>query len=254
VGPKTFVNPLVYVGMKVDRAQHHLDALDRELRRFDRKPSYTISRNEDVKNSLYIVRIEGKAAPQIIPMLLGDFICCLRSALDQLAWQLISIGPGGFKKRDEGKIYFPIIAKPENWPPWSLPFFPKESHSLLDKVQPYHRGAAFDKHPLWQLNELCNLDKHRVIPVNCSSLTVHFPVPGWEAFRRDLDYGLEVRFPLSMKSKFHLKPHVSSQILFGEHMGSLEISRNELGKINEFVRGEVIRPFSGLFSKFIGVK
>lgn len=55
-----------------------------------------------------------------------------------------------------------------------------------------------------------------------------------------------------MKKKFKLKPNISSDIVFGEHMGTVEISRDELGKINQFVREEAIRPFAGLFSKFVG--
>ena len=76
---------LIYVDMKVRRANVHLDALEVVVKNWiDSKP-YTVIQRDDFDKAVHICRIEDEVAPELIPMLVGDFVCCLRAALDQLA-------------------------------------------------------------------------------------------------------------------------------------------------------------------------
>jgi hypothetical protein len=94
-------------------------------------------------------------------VILGESVHDVRSALDHLVW--------GFAKDRSERTGFPIFDTKKDWTIkapamyWSVP---TGFARLLDHVQPYHRGDVNEarKHPLWILNALWNLDKHRTIP------------------------------------------------------------------------------------------
>ncbi len=94
-------------------------------------------------------------------VILGDAVHNLRSALDQLVWT--------FARDGNDRTAFPICLTERDWivdaPAryWSCP---PGFVRMLNDVQPYHRGDVNEarKHPLWILNALSNLDKHRTIP------------------------------------------------------------------------------------------
>src|ERR1700687_3034582 len=97
---------LVYVKMKARRADGHFHSLDTELTKWATKP-YTITKQIKFKQLLYIIRVDITPTPEIIPMLLGDFICCLRASLDQLAWRLAHLPPvRTFTRTQERQINF----------------------------------------------------------------------------------------------------------------------------------------------------
>jgi len=101
--------------MKTERANVHLDALNLELDRFVNEPNPVIT-EDYIKGSRYIRRTQFRKIPPIIGMLLGEFLYCLRSGLDQLAWQLsLPTAKAATPKR----ICFPIfesIANPDHAP------------------------------------------------------------------------------------------------------------------------------------------
>src|SRR5262249_15664471 len=128
-------------------------------------------------NSRCIRRTEMKPMQPIIGMLLGEFLYCLRSGLDQLAWQLAL--PAS-RKNSERDVYFPIIAdvsNPDRLKSFQdrLRLFPDEVAKEIDAVQPYKGSGSTQDHPLWQLHQLCNFDKHRVIPINSRGLKIFAP-------------------------------------------------------------------------------
>jgi hypothetical protein len=240
---------LTYIGMKTRRAQHHLDALEREIDTWLDLPSYTVTFKDDPQRALKICRIKMKATSEPILMLLGDFISCLRSALDQLAWALAHLDTGRvFSSKEERQISFLIFKDKDSTYAMRRQLFPAAVADVFDDVQPYKRGDAYMDDPLWQLNELWALDKHRAIPINPSSLNVGFAMDGWENYVRELDDGIEVLFPLSygLQSPMNLEPHISVEVLFGE--GTFDIPRARLREINDFVGNDVIPKFAGFFS------
>jgi len=40
-----------------------------------------------------------------------------------------------------------------------------DAQAVIESLQPYHRGNAYDTDPLWRLSELNNIDKHRVLHI-----------------------------------------------------------------------------------------
>ncbi len=242
---------LIYVDMKTRRAQVHLEALELAVKNWVDSPPYTIIERDDFQKAVHVVRIEDEIVPEIIPMLLGDFVCCLRAALDQLAWALTHFrSTRTFTDQEARRIQFPIAKVNDATYQGRLGFFPSTVASDIDSFQPYHRGSAYASHPLWELNELWTMDKHRAIPMNANSFTIHFSFSGWERYLRHFENAVEVHFPLVefYKSPVSLKPHLSVEVLFGEHMGQFEVSMPRLREINDFVRNDVIPRFTGFFT------
>ena len=211
---------LIHIDMKSRWAQEHFDALEREIEKWIKLPAYTVTHEDDLKNVLQVWRVEIGLTPESIPKALGDWVCCLRSALDQLAWQMAHIlAPGRtFTEREERDISFLIFRFKNSTYQDRRKLFPPVVADAFDTIQPHLRGNAYRDDPLWQLNELWTLDKHRTIPVSNNSLMVRFPMWGWESYKIDFDYGFEVHFPLgrAWQSPVDLDPEITFEILFGE--------------------------------------
>lgn len=244
---------MLEVNMKARRAQHHLEALNVEIKQWLASPNLlTIREYAKFEEGLHVFRIDISRVPELIPLLVGDFVCCLRSSLDQLAWGLAHLDTKRiFTEREERNISFLIFKQRSNTYDDRRTLFPPAVATIFDGLQPYLRGNAYKDDLLWQLDELWRMDKHRMIAANCTVLTVALPGPPseWERFIRRFDYHLEVHFPLVpyMTSKVHFKPEVSVDMLFGEYMGEFEVSPARLGEINHFVRNDVIPRFAGFF-------
>lgn len=242
---------LIHVDMKSRWAQEHFDALEAALAKWKELPPYTVTHEDDLKHLLQVWRVEIGLTPESIPKHLGDWVCCLRSALDRLAWEMAHVlAPSRiFTEREERNISF-LIFKDDN-PTYRdrRSLFPPAVADAFDGIQPYVRGAAYRDHLLWQLNELWNMDKHRTVPISESSLMVNFPMEGWEGFMHHFDYGFEVHFPLGMawQSPVNLKPNITFEITFGEYQGAFSVSLDRLREINEFVRNDVIPQFASFF-------
>jgi hypothetical protein len=243
----------VHVEVKTRKAKKHLDELQWELNRWIDSQPYTITDEDDLQKLVHICRIKQTPAPEQMGGLLGDFISNLRSALDNLAWVLAHLSPKTFTKREETDIAFPVASSDDGRYRQRLGRFPSAVARDIDRLQPYRRGNTYRDDPLWQLNELWNTDKHRIVPINGHLMTPGFPMRNWQHFAavNEFDYGLEVIFPLAIAwaSPVELKPSVSTDILFGDHMSTFEVSRRRLSEIYEFVAGEVIPHFMGFFSE-----
>ncbi len=241
---------IYHVKMKTRRAQQHFDALIGEVDHWLNPPPYTITCKYDFEKVLEIWRVDMHLTPEPVPLLLGDFICCLRSSLDQLAWGLAHLDSKRvFSRKEQREICFLIFREDDATYRERRKLFPPAIASIFDTLQPYLLGNAFRDDPLWQLNELWLLDKHRSIPVNSHSLNVRFPMHGWESYLREFDNGFEVPFPLKLAwlSPVDLKPSITLEVLFGEWMGAFEVSLPRLREINEFVSNDVIPRFAGFF-------
>jgi hypothetical protein len=104
IGPSNlFTNPC----LKTVRAKEHLDDLGERLCAFNESKPYTVFREDDTKHQLHIVRFHLEDPPDAIPLIVGDFLYCLRASLDQLIWALAwrpSFYPRGTQ--------FPIFIEP----------------------------------------------------------------------------------------------------------------------------------------------
>lgn len=143
----------------------HMKGLQESIDRFfeDKLEVAPVIGEANPKRTQYLFRVES-----VIPyphrewgVALGEAVHDVRSALDQLVY--------AFATEPHDRTAFPICDTERKWVVeapvryWSVP---KSFARLLHSVQPYHRGNVNEarKHPLWILNALSNLDKHRTIP------------------------------------------------------------------------------------------
>src|SRR5260370_5810996 len=99
-----------YLIMKVERAKKHLDALNPEIDAYA-KEYHVVTKRDDIINGRSIRRTQWKSLPPTIGMLLGEFLYCLRSGLDQLMRQLAL--PSSRKDRAK-EICFPVFENISN--------------------------------------------------------------------------------------------------------------------------------------------
>jgi hypothetical protein len=93
-----------YLVTKAERAKLHLDAFNGHVSAYMKEP-YTVIAKCDAENRRYIKRFQLKAFDSVLGMELGEFLYCLRSGLDQMAWQMAKPRARQDFPRD---IYFPI--------------------------------------------------------------------------------------------------------------------------------------------------
>lgn len=76
--------------LKVQWAKRHLDVLTEYILKFQAENHYTLTTEEDTANGLFIIttRVSHNDMVFTIALIMGDFVNCLRSSLDHLAWQL----------------------------------------------------------------------------------------------------------------------------------------------------------------------
>ena len=235
--------------LKVQWAKRQLDVLTEYVLKFQAENHYTLTTEEDTTNQLFIIetRVPHNDMVFTIALIMGDFVNCLRSSLDHLAWQL-ALNGGRTPTRDTS---FPIcekdtvdmqikIAK-------STFGFPDAAVSIVKSLQPYKSGDDYKKTHLWRLNLLWNIDKHRhIMP--------HSVVSGWQ-FRLDsppsgmfpdgrmpvqneeLPDGVKMKLPLSIKDYIVVNPEPTPlEVKFGSREDGIEMDMSDLVGMYEFVK------------------
>ncbi len=235
-----------YLVLKAERAQTHLDAFNALVTAWCKEP-YTIIRKDDTHNRRHIKRYEFKGFEPNLGMVLGEFLYCLRSGLDQMAWQLALPSARQDFPRD---ICFPICDDLTGNRLTSylniLRLFPAEVAKEIDRLQPGNGLDPAESHPLSQLNKLCNFDKHKLIPIHSRGGPVFYPeVPGVFAYPIDSEDAIEVSVPIEHKAALDFEPENTSEIQLGEWESDWSLPIHRLRDIHGFITCTVIPAFMG---------
>jgi hypothetical protein len=231
--------------MKTERAKVHLDSLNRELTAYCKEP-YTVVRWNDLQNSRSFRKSQLKPLNHIIGMLLGEFLYCLRSGLDQLAW---SFALPAAQKKNSNVICFPIFESVQRGEDRrnfakALAWFPPEIAHEIEALQPHKGIGPPQDHPLWQLNKLCNIDKHCVIPINSRTIPIFVPNNPAVLLRHyPLEDAIEVSVPIQDKDQLDIEPDSSFFIEFGEWDSDFRIPQHRLTDIHGFFESSVLPRF-----------
>jgi hypothetical protein len=234
-----------YLVTKAERAKVHLDAFNGHVSVYMKEP-HTVVRKYDAENRRYIKRFQLKAFDSALGNELGEFLYCLRSGLDQMAWQLAL--PNA-RRDSPTEIYFPIfgeITKTKDAKRYSdrLALFPGDVAKELDAIQPHKGPDAPEAHPLWQLNKLCNFDKHKLIPIHSRGINPFVPsVPGVTVENFDQEDALEVSVPEKYKDHLDLKPTLADPVEIGEWNSDWRLPLDSLSDIHSFITCTVIPRF-----------
>jgi hypothetical protein len=251
--------------LKIGRAKKHLESLDTLLDSFTADRPYTFSRHDDLENQRHILKLKLADVPDDICLTVGDAYYNMRSCLDQLVWSLAKRIGGVI---DPERTQFPILA--EDTPDTRRSFKDQTKgvpSAPLDEIrgfQPHHR-LDYKAHPLWRLNAMCNLDKHRRIPANGSELLVNFPdvtkgIVGIEhvyggtivgiPFGLKLEAhenGFDASVPLDQKDKLKMHPTVTFKVNFGGDASRFTENRDGIWEIWRFVNDTVLPRFVRFF-------
>jgi len=118
----------------------------------------------------------GRPPPLYLGLILGEVIHDLRSALDQLAWQLAMAHVGEevlSELRVGNAIVFPITSSPERFKSHrATPCFGPEALELIESRQPYHNLGTHLVNPLAMVQHWSNADKHRVLTPSLGQIAV----------------------------------------------------------------------------------
>src|SRR6266536_2918274 len=238
--------------LKLRRAKEHLDALNVEIGLLKKSKAKIISTEDDFEHQWYVVKINFPTSPHqsTASLIAGDFVSCLRSSLDHLAWELALLTTDT-PSRD---ICFPICEK--NSLDTQIRIvkstfgIPEGAVSLMKSLQPYNSGDAYKSTHLWRLNRLWNIDKHREV-------TPHNVITDWIfTFESDAEVITEsfgdtgiMKFPLALKDEVELNPDaIGTEIVFGERKDGIRIKLGDFVEMYEFVANSVLPAFAGFFS------
>jgi hypothetical protein len=171
---------------RLDRALYHLESLKEELDAWREENPYRTWSKADVDSTKKVLWVEVLKPPPAaeLSLIIGDCIHNLRSALDNLAFELALAYKGAPLPSDiEGKSGFPIFltenpAKLDDM----LSGVHPDAKAIIEGLQPYNRWKRATNDPLWQLNQLAVEDKHRLPHVTLlGTASLSFFVQGFEA-------------------------------------------------------------------------
>lgn len=269
---------LTGVTLKLSRAQEHLYAIDEAIREFLSTPdAYDLVLDHNDRNRPKLVVIGVHTPPPQLGVLIGECAYNLRSALDQLAFQL-AIAHHGRRRVPadiERRSAFPIFksgpkfrarnraGKPARGSGLSCIWgMSTTAQAIVERTQPYHRKRNPQARVLWQLHELCNLDKHRTLPLTIAALagsnwrlTSETPIilhsaesyPG--PFKRDAVIARWHLTPAAGPLKLQMETELVTDVVFSKESGTPPSIQGQsvmrtLQTIVEFVAAEVLPPLA----------
>jgi len=136
-----------------------MDAVQATIIGYIETGPYLLHQKYDADTGQFTVRVSVEhLPPPVLPLLIGDCLYNLRSALDHLA----SAIPGAPGRPNQ--VHFPILNSDTDFKihgAWRIAHMPVEARDIIGSLQPYSGGNLNQANPLWVLNALCNEDKHR---------------------------------------------------------------------------------------------
>lgn len=179
-------HPLDGPRAKIKRAEKHLEEFDSERKTWGESSPYAILARPNSDKTEWTFRVfrsqtKVKHEVDVFGLIIGDYVHALRSALDHLVWQLVTVANGITPTdKTEGSIAFPVVTThPKDF--WSKPIFQRgdltlEQGLMLEGFQPYRAIGMEKTTPLADLHALWNLDKHKLItPIKVTLSKVEGP-------------------------------------------------------------------------------
>ncbi len=259
------MHPLDGSRLKIDRAQHHLDSLERSVSSFLNSEPYVVSRQDDDIGVTYQVQLR-RALPFEWGLMVGDVVSNLRSSLDYIVFQLsLPRLQRGTDPRDWQVPQFPICDKRTAYcgrgSKRLIRFVPRGCHRTIEQLQPYHRKHWPELDLLSILRDISNADKHRLVVPTFSEVELGFESKRTfpqHRFRLDIqDQGFLTVIPEKVIPLLgdKLKPNLAAQVILdvprmrNQRMDTEPFSVKVLWDIHKFVRDQVLPRFVSCFPR-----
>ena len=188
------VHRLAGIEAKINRANDHAREIHLAIQEFGNSDFYEMATELDYKGRVVGRTVNVQKPGPDLAVLIGDCIHCLRSALDHLAYQLAldNTAPEPLPEKWAKDSAFPIFKSDPRFrggkklgrgAAYKMEGMSHSAKASIRRLQPYHRRKHPVLHALWQLEELSNIDKHRLLPTvgavpAHASFTIEFNQPG----------------------------------------------------------------------------
>jgi hypothetical protein len=150
---------------KLKRAHYYHKALWPEFRRWIDGHPYIITDEFDPDTGDNVVRLDSmQPLPPIIAQIFGDCLHNLRAALDHLTFALAIANKPTLTDAEARETQFPIFQSLEGFKARGagrIRHLSPQAQAIINRLQPYNTGNNTTRHPLWVLQTLENIDKHR---------------------------------------------------------------------------------------------
>jgi hypothetical protein len=153
---------------RLNHALNYLDTLDQDIKDWIKKQGTTpfLVKRHAQTNYYRVWFVGAPDPPEAWDLLISDCLHNMRSALDNLAYELALRFTPNLSDRQAADSEFPIFG-PE---PLSQAKRRKKigcmhprAQAVIARLQPHRRGDAYASDSLWQLHELSRVDKHRLL-------------------------------------------------------------------------------------------
>jgi hypothetical protein len=149
--------------LKLKRAKQHIRDFDSRIRAFKKSNPCKLATKKNPKTSNTLACYVKSIAklPADLPVVAGDILFNLRSALDHVAMQLWLASPG--RKGGKRAVQFPIASDPTEYGAaigGQIQGARQDIVKVLTGIEAYKGGRG---HQFWVLRELNNVDKHRLL-------------------------------------------------------------------------------------------
>lgn len=145
--------------LKILRAKEHYDTFVAEMHgEFQSHAGRLVVEIDPFSNS--VRQTFTAPLPPRFALIVGDCLDNLRSALDFVVWELVLAANGVPSEKNT----FPVCDAPRSFKDATrsrLSGLTPKMITEIDLMQPYRRGNDLRSHPLWCLNKLANVNKHR---------------------------------------------------------------------------------------------
>lgn len=165
---------LTGIKAKIERSKEHIHNLDWCIRTLRNLDPHSVLVEIDPQTGEKRHKFFALPIPHRIPIMIGEALYQLRSALDHLACRLVVANHGA----DIEKTAFPIYncpAKYKSESPRQVKGIHPDAERALESVQPYQTGYS----RLGLIQDLNNIDKHRLV-FQCAHVPDRIEITGFE--------------------------------------------------------------------------
>jgi hypothetical protein len=143
------------VGLKIERAISHVAEVDALIRTFG--DSHRIIREIEPDGVSEMVKLHVGPMPEMLPVVIGEVIFQLRSALDFVVCGLVAAN-----HKSVEHVHFPIAENKMKFKNMReiIRKLPSKAQRYLRRLKPYGDGTGGRGDILWALNHLRNSDVH----------------------------------------------------------------------------------------------
>jgi hypothetical protein len=238
------------VGLKVARAEDHMDWLKTKIRAYEKGKPYSIIEERKAETETHVTIKLIRDVPLELAVVVGEILHDLRSALDHIACYLADSdchdGTG-----------FPIYRTAKGFSDASLGKLRGVANTAITAIeglQPYMTQGPVDEHPLRVLHELNRIEKHRVPQLAANFLQMNVG-PRSSRFRLedDLTITIQLQHEAIRRSVFRRQPNMRDaftiEITFAQpgvaHDRPVVATLTEIGQHMERVVLPKLNPFLG---------